>query len=152
MLCVLQVGGGFVGLGVVAAKLGGNAPIGIGEGLLFAALFVFGIAAGVALAEGSRWGRRASIAWWWLQLPALSSPYASYALWSGAMFSAGVNFSERQIGIQADWGAGFTFSLQPGPTVFAVNLCAVLALALLRRLARPEPDVRAEQPSTMEPS
>ena len=74
MLGVLQVGGGFAGLLAIANELGGDAARG-GLGLaLFAALLVFGMAAGVALLEGTRWGRRSSIVFWWLQLPVFSSP------------------------------------------------------------------------------
>jgi hypothetical protein len=154
VLGVLQVGGGFAGLLAIANELGGDAPRG-GLGLaLFAALLVFGMAAGVALLEGTRWGRRSSIVFWWLQLPVFSSPTIAYALWSGAMLSIGVNFSEVQIGIKADWGAGIEFLLlRDRPYVLAVNLFAVLALyALSRFVGDPERDTDTAPPSLPEHS
>lgn len=152
MLGVLQVGGGFAGLHAIGERLGDDASTGAIGLTLFAALLLFGMAAGIALLEGTRWGRRASMVYWWLQLPMLSTPVFSYTLWSGAMLSIGANFSYGQIGIQADWGAGFRFLLLRGePYVFAVNLCAVFALYALSRFVG-ERDTDTAPPSLPEHS
>lgn len=150
-LGVLQVGGGLTGVYLILSKLSMNSTFMLPIAVVFAALFAFGVVAGVALIERGRWGRRLSIVHWWLQVPVFVSPLIAYSFWSGAVLTFSVRLDVLRLGFNFYWGAAFEFSLLRATQYsIGVNLFAVLALWLLHEFVS-ESTHEPRTPPVLEP-
>ena len=135
-LVVLTVGGGFAGLvltlqGIFVAQKPFWATYAIG--LIFFALYAYGIFIGIFLSEGREpiWQLLFYFA---LQIPFISSPLFAYR------FCAGLQVTVAVIGIGLGWDARFGSEwqfaiLSSAPLGFGVNLVALMIVFVLAPLA-----------------
>jgi len=136
---VLTLGGSFTGFVVGAAFL--VSPGGDWTRLLslpFMALYVWGIANGLAVLEerpdSLRWNRY----FWLMQIPSLSSPLMGYMFISGAAFHVTYAPLTSDWNYRAHLGSQFTYSLlqMNAPFVIGVNLLAIAICAYLLYLGQ----------------
>ncbi|MCP4262856.1 MAG: hypothetical protein GY774_35905 [Planctomycetes bacterium] len=115
---------------------------------LFACLFVFGIAAGLALTEWPRRGMQMSLIYQVLQIPIVTSPIISYIFVSGLRIFAG--FKEGNGFVLTEFGTRVAiYVMREDPWSISINLLAlVLSVYLLMQL-RPKKKAVAPEEDTM---
>ncbi|MHC4727724.1 MAG: hypothetical protein ACYS17_10915 [Planctomycetota bacterium] len=150
-LIVIQIGGGFMGLVFLLNKN----PLGEGVSLsmriffaLFACLFAFGIAAGLALTEWPRRGLQMSLIYQVLQIPIVSSPIITYVFFSGLRIFAG--WKEGNGFVLYEFGTNIAiYVMREDPWSISINLLAlVLSVYLLVQL-RPKKKAIPPEEDTM---
>jgi hypothetical protein len=149
LLVVFQIGGSFAGLVINLQYLvARDVPVSSAIlGLIFTAIFVFGIIAGVALIENERAGIVLSRIFQGMQIPFLSSGIIVYK------FSCGLGFYlirlEMGMGHDHWFGFGCHYALhlfRESPWAIGVNVVALVFFIYLVRLRKrkPEGDTTAE--------
>jgi hypothetical protein len=132
---VLQIIGGLSGIAFIGWALAtqvseiSSASIGLGEILID----VIGVVAGVTLWRGTSFGRRASMAIQFIQLPKIVSPAIVFMFSFG--FDLWVHASPPLLGIQfAILGSNQVFlNVQNVPLDFGISITAIVALVILKK-------------------
>lgn len=112
LVIVLQIGGGFLGVWILVSQMMRNANVSGNTWIVNIPpiiIFLFGIAAGLALAEGLRLGLILSAVYQALHVPALLSPLLCYKLHSGLL--VGLAWSQDGIGPWIEFGSAFGIRL-----------------------------------------
>lgn len=134
IIAVAQIGGGFMGSTLIIVSLMSEKQDNISGSiqLFFAALFGFGIIAGVALIESSKYGILLSKIYQVIQIPILTSPIVQYAFCSG-LFGT-VNFSANGFNWDLFVGSRYVFFIGADVSFgFGLNLVAIFFfLALVK--------------------
>lgn len=131
---VLSIGGGL--LGIIAACIGINAtakPIEWLFGLVFIAIYLWGIWCGVRFTEGNLTAERGMIKYWLIQVPTFGSPFLGYFLSSGLHFTVSLQFEPSHLNFGFLIGSTFNYSLlQPNqPWFVGINLFALAIFSFL---------------------
>jgi hypothetical protein len=133
-LTALQIGGGLVGLGIITQVLRHveQTPASLIIHACFAALFAFGIAAGVLLIIKPRLGAYLSLVFQFIQIPIITTSAAAYAMFSGATFH--IYAGPAEFGTYLHLGGQYRFWLNPdGPWLVGVNFIALFFFIYLVR-------------------
>ena len=124
---LLTLGGSSVGLAAIALETPNSQLQGLTLVIivLFAIVFLYGIAIGVLIIENDDKSMQLALPFWLAQLPVFQSAWISYGLYTGAKFDILLQ-SDFNIKFELFGGARFTFYLFPGDsTAFGVNVVAV---------------------------
>ena len=130
---VLTLGGSAVGLAAIVSEV----PITQLQGLslvivsMFAAFFIYGLVIGVLIIENSENSLVLALPFWLVQIPAITTPWISYALFTGAKFDI---LFQPNLDINFEWagGARFNFYLFPDASMaIGANVLAVLISYLI---------------------
>ena len=124
---ILTLGGSSVGLAAIASGIAISQLRGLSLLIVvvFAAVFIYGIAIGLLIIEKVDKSMRLALPFWLAQVPVFQSEWVSYGLYTGLKFDVLFQFS---LDIRFEWsgGAQFSFFLFPGdPGVVGANLVAV---------------------------
>jgi hypothetical protein len=140
---VLEVGGGFMGFwSLFRSWLMDTStptpPFDLIFPIFIGALFLFGIAAGLAFVEKPQWGIAMSAVYQMLQIPILSSPVITYKLVSGLQL--GIGCIEGKTAFMTEFGARCTFSIlrRTDSWVVGINLLALALFVFLLLHLRPK--------------
>ena len=151
---VLTIGGGFVGVVVTlqaffAAKE--SNPMFYALLVTFIGLFAYGIYAGLRFADNPS-DTKHLIAFYWLQVPWLSSPLLAYRFASGFHVTGG--FVDSKLSMLFRIGSDWQFSTaKPAPWGLGINVFALVVVILLMRKKpnkAPEPTTMAVTPRAIE--
>lgn len=154
---VLTIGGGFTGIVLTVAAVFNTKesnPLFYAMMLAFIGLYSFGVYAGLQFAD-DRESKDLDllIAYYWLQVPWLSSPVLSYRFASGFQVSGGWSGNQPFGGFRL--GSEWQFSLaKAAPWGIGLNVFAlVMVVLLMRRQAVPPPmPAGASVPETTQPA
>jgi hypothetical protein len=150
LLVVLQIGGGFAGLVVIAQLVIMNAEItaiSVMGNVIFGIIFFFGIVAGLVLIEDEKLGIVLSQIFQATQIPLLSSPIIVYRLICG--FGVAVFWQGARAGFNYWFGCHYAFFLFDNAAWgIGVNIVALVLFIYLVRLRKrkPEGDTIADRP------
>lgn len=130
---LLEIGGGFLGLVLLAESLvdRGITHVSAIPGVASAGFFLLGIIAGLALVENPALGLRLSLVYQALQIPMFVSPFVTYILTSGFTASVHIQVANRDvtIGANCNFGSQFQFHFSKDmPWFFGINIVAVALL------------------------
>jgi len=150
-LIVTEIGGGFMGLVFLLNKNPMDEGVSLNLRIfsaLFACLFVFGIAAGLALTEWPRRGMQMSLIYQILQIPIISSPIFTYVFFSGLRIFAG--FKEGSGFVLYEFGTSVAvYVMQKDPWSISINLLALVLSAYLLVKLRPKKKAIPPEEDTM---
>jgi hypothetical protein len=106
-------------------------------GLLFAALYAYGMWCGAALIGQRPGWLRMNKRFWLLQVPGVTTGIVGYWFASGLMVAPFVRWEPLRVGLSAGVGSYFEFNfLKPAPIVVGVNVAALFIWAYLHWLGR----------------
>lgn len=132
LLLVFEIGGGFLGLAMTAQNLFTSEAekLVLTPGIGFGLLYLFGIIAGLVLAENERAGILLSLIYHALQVPVFASSYLTYSFSSG--FCLNIWLGAESTGTNFYLGSHFAFYvLSEMPWSFGLNLFAVIVFMYL---------------------
>jgi len=156
IVLIMQIGGGLLGLGLIGRsilteQLTHTAVI---IHIAFIFVFLFGIAAGVALVKRPKLGLWLSAVFQAMQIPIVIMPAAAYVLVSGACLN--LYRHATGIGFNFLFGSRYYFSIHSGESWMAgINVLALVLFILLVREIRFEAataKICKPQPSMEQPS
>lgn len=156
IVLIIQVGGGLLGLGLIGRSILTEqlTQTAVLIHIAFIFVFLFGIAAGVALIKRRKLGLWLSAVFQAIQIPILIGPAAAYALVSGAC----INLYRHATGFGLNFlfGSRYYFSIHNGESwMVGINAIALVLFILLIREIRIEAAVAKIcelQPSMERPS
>jgi hypothetical protein len=134
LLVLLEVGGGLIGIALIAEAILTENPdkIGMMVHCGFILVFVFGILAGISLTWKPRLGLLLSLIYQGIQIPIIISSKLSFDLFSGATFST--FWHETGFGVNFFFGSRYCFYINGGqPWCAGVNILALVLFILLIR-------------------
>ena len=137
LLAVLQIGGGFAGLAVIAQLVmkAEMTAISVMGNVIFGVIFFFGIVAGLVLIEDERVGIVLSQIFQATQIPLLSSPIIVYRLICG--FGVAVFCQGAEVGGNYWFGCHYAFFLfGDAPWGIGVNIVALVLFIYLLRIRK----------------
>jgi len=156
IVLIMQIGGGLLGLGLIGRSLLTIqlTHIAVIIHIAFIFVFMFGIAAGVALVKRLKLGLWLSAIFQAMQIPILTGPAATYILVSGACLNLYRNATGY--GFHFLFGSRYYFSIHNSESwMVGINVIAVVLFILLVREIRFEADaakISKPQPSMERPS
>ena len=136
-IAILEIGGGFTGFINILGAIQTGSGLTFLSGILFfvfAAIYVFGIVAGIALLEGVGNGVKWSMAFQAIQIPYLSSPFLNYQFVSGFHLTLYVA-SFGNVGLKTYLGSIFSFYLWSPDVKLSVGV-NIVSLSLFYYLNR----------------
>jgi len=148
LLLLFQIGGGAFGLALVAKQLLSTEQTGISLILhiVFTLVFLFGIAAGVALVKKPNLGLLMSLVYQGIQIPIIISPVVAYRMFSGATFF--VYGGQTGFGAYLFFGGHYLFWLNGSePWLVGINFIALaLFIFLFRERMFEEAPIEVDEP------
>ena len=131
---LLSIGGGLLGIIAAYSEMAAKTnPIEWLFGLVFIAIYLWGIWCGVRFTEGNLTAERGMIKYWLIQVPTFGSPILGYFLSSGLHFTVSLQFEPQNLNFSFLIGSIFNYSLlQPNqPWFVGINLFALAIFSFL---------------------